>query len=139
MGASGVAVADTLHYLEGKPGRHGGRPPAHLHADFYRLHDLLQRSSNLGGMLDVPLHARLAMDDDRDANGDEFLGLLGQRPFGKGRLLHFLKGPINLSIVLRFNCIEAIKQSVMLGAGIAVLPHIAVKRELAEGLLVELP
>ena len=46
---------------------------------------------------------------------------------------------VELSIVLRFNCIEAIKQSVMLGAGIAVLPHIAVKRELAEGLLVELP
>jgi DNA-binding transcriptional LysR family regulator len=46
---------------------------------------------------------------------------------------------VELSIVLRFNCIEAIKQSAMLGAGVAVLPHIAVKKELAEGLLVELP
>jgi DNA-binding transcriptional LysR family regulator len=46
---------------------------------------------------------------------------------------------VELSIVLRFNCIEAIKQSIMVGTGIAVLPQIAVKRELAEGRLVELP
>jgi DNA-binding transcriptional LysR family regulator len=46
---------------------------------------------------------------------------------------------VELSIVLRFNCIEAIKQNVMLGAGVAVLPHVAVKRELAAGQLVELP
>jgi DNA-binding transcriptional LysR family regulator len=46
---------------------------------------------------------------------------------------------VELSIVLRFNCIDAIKQSMMVGTGIAVLPQIAVKRELAEGRLVELP
>lgn len=46
---------------------------------------------------------------------------------------------VELSTVLRFNCIDAIKQSIMVGTGIAVLPQIAVKRELAEGRLVELP
>lgn len=42
-------------------------------------------------------------------------------------------------IILRLNCIEAIKQSVMAGTGIAVLPRIAVHKEITEDLLVELP
>jgi DNA-binding transcriptional LysR family regulator len=41
--------------------------------------------------------------------------------------------------ILRLNCLEAIKQSVMAGTGIAVLPRIAVQREIVEGRLVELP
>lgn len=43
------------------------------------------------------------------------------------------------NIILRLNCIEAIKQSVMAGTGIAVLPEIAVHKEITEGFLVELP
>ncbi len=46
---------------------------------------------------------------------------------------------VELSVALRFNSIEAIKQNLMAGAGVAVLPHVAVKKELAEGLLAELP
>lgn len=42
-------------------------------------------------------------------------------------------------LVLRLNCIEAIKQSVIAGTGIAVLPEIAVYREINDGLLVGLP
>jgi DNA-binding transcriptional LysR family regulator len=43
------------------------------------------------------------------------------------------------SIVLRLNCLEAIKQSVMAGTGITVLPRLALHTEISEGLLVELP
>ncbi len=45
---------------------------------------------------------------------------------------------VALSTVLQFNCIEAIKEFVMTGAGITVLPQIAVEREIAAGRLVEL-
>jgi DNA-binding transcriptional LysR family regulator len=46
---------------------------------------------------------------------------------------------VKLSRVLQFNSIEAIKECVMAGTGIAVLPEIAVKEEIAESALVELP
>jgi DNA-binding transcriptional LysR family regulator len=46
---------------------------------------------------------------------------------------------VELSVILQFNCIEAIKKCVMAGTGITVLPQIAVKEEIAEGSLVELP
>jgi DNA-binding transcriptional LysR family regulator len=42
-------------------------------------------------------------------------------------------------LVLRMNSIEAIKQSVMAGTGLTVLPRIVVHKEITEGLLVELP
>ena len=45
---------------------------------------------------------------------------------------------VRLSTVLHFNCIEAIKQFVMAGAGLTVLPQIAVEQEIAAGRLVEL-
>jgi hypothetical protein len=57
MGASGLAVAGTVHHLQGEPGRDRGWPPAHLDANFYRLHDLLRRSPGLVGLFDVPLRA----------------------------------------------------------------------------------
>ena len=40
---------------------------------------------------------------------------------------------------LEFNSIEAIKRSVMVGAGISVLPEIAVSEEISEGKLIALP
>lgn len=46
---------------------------------------------------------------------------------------------IDLSSVLQINCIEAIKEFVIAGAGITVLPQIAVEQELSAGSLVELP
>ncbi|MBN1991464.1 MAG: LysR family transcriptional regulator [Anaerolineae bacterium] len=44
-----------------------------------------------------------------------------------------------LPMRLQFNCIEAIKKCVIAGAGITMLPQIAVKEELTAGSLVELP
>jgi DNA-binding transcriptional LysR family regulator len=46
---------------------------------------------------------------------------------------------IHLPQVWRFNSIEAIKQAVMRGIGVAVLPEIAVHRELTEGSLAAIP
>lgn len=46
---------------------------------------------------------------------------------------------IHLPQVWRFNSIEAIKQAVKSGIGVAVLPELAVRRELAEGSLAALP
>ena len=45
---------------------------------------------------------------------------------------------VKLSRVLQFNSIEAIKECVMAGTGIAVLPEITVKEEIAEDALVVL-
>lgn len=42
-------------------------------------------------------------------------------------------------LVSRMNSIEAIKQSVIAGTGLAVLPRIAVHKEITEGFLTELP
>ncbi len=46
---------------------------------------------------------------------------------------------IHLPQVWRFNSIEAIKQAVKAGIGVAVLPEIALQRELADGSLTVLP
>lgn len=46
---------------------------------------------------------------------------------------------IRLSCVLKINCVEAIKEFLSSGTGIAVLPRIAVEQELVEKSLVELP
>jgi DNA-binding transcriptional LysR family regulator len=46
---------------------------------------------------------------------------------------------VELTTVLKFNSIEAIKNCVMAGTGITVLPEIAAKEEIAEGSLAVLP
>ncbi len=51
----------------------------------------------------------------------------------------FIEEKIKLTRLLRFNSIEAIKQNMINGIGVAVLPRIAVQDELSKGLLVELP
>jgi DNA-binding transcriptional LysR family regulator len=51
----------------------------------------------------------------------------------------FTDQKIKLSTLYHINSIEAIKQNITAGIGIAVLPKIAVQREISKGLLVELP
>jgi DNA-binding transcriptional LysR family regulator len=51
----------------------------------------------------------------------------------------FTDQKIKLSTLYRINSIEAIKQNIIAGTGIAVLPKIAVQEEISKGLLVELP
>lgn len=46
---------------------------------------------------------------------------------------------VSLQTSFEFASVEAIKQSVMAGLGITILPSVAVRREVAEGLLVALP
>lgn len=50
-----------------------------------------------------------------------------------------LEQKIKFPTVWRFNSIEAIKQTLIRGTGFAVLPEVAVKKELTEGLLKALP
>ncbi|MFC1974810.1 LysR family transcriptional regulator [Chloroflexota bacterium] len=51
----------------------------------------------------------------------------------------FTQEKVELANVLQFNSIEAIKECVMIGTGLTVLPEIAAKEEIAEGSLVVLP
>jgi DNA-binding transcriptional LysR family regulator len=51
----------------------------------------------------------------------------------------WMEEKVRPDLVIRLNCIEAIKQSVIARTGITVLPRVAVRREIDEGLLVELP
>ncbi len=51
----------------------------------------------------------------------------------------FIDEKIKFSTLYHINSIEAIKQNVSAGNGAALLPKIAVREEIANGLLVELP
>jgi DNA-binding transcriptional LysR family regulator len=46
---------------------------------------------------------------------------------------------IEPAVIINFNSIEAIKQCIMTGTGITIIPEIAVKKEIANGLLTVLP
>ena len=45
---------------------------------------------------------------------------------------------VELTNILRFNCIESIKQTIIKGIGVTVLPRIAVADELDKGIFIEL-
>src|ERR1035438_3636782 len=84
------------HYFKGESSRDGGGGTAHFHADFNGLNQLLEAGAGDGGLLDVPLHAGLAILDDGDAEADEFLVLLGHGAIGVGRPLHGNEAVVDL-------------------------------------------
>jgi hypothetical protein len=63
-----------------------GAPSPHLGGDPNCFHELLWRCTVAQRRLGVPLDAVRALRDVRDCDGDDLLGLRGQRPVGEDSL-----------------------------------------------------
>src|SRR5512133_4335425 len=78
-----------------------GRGVRALDADLDGLEHLPEGGACLGGLLDVPLHAGLAVLHDGDADGNQLLLLLRQGSVAKRGLLERDEGLVDLGVELQ--------------------------------------
>ncbi len=75
---------DAVHDLKGEASRHRAWPTRHFHSNLYCLKNLGFCSARSCRLLDMPLHAGLAVGGERDPDGDELLVLLGEGAIREG-------------------------------------------------------
>ena len=76
----------------------GRRSATHLNPDLDRLEHLALCCACRRGLFDMPLHARLAVNDHRDADCDQFLCLLRKSAVDKRRPLYLEERTVNTRV-----------------------------------------
>jgi DNA-binding transcriptional LysR family regulator len=87
---------------------------------------------------DHPL-AALSPVDTRDLVGAQIVAKEPRCPYGAGLERALIGAGIYPAAGLSFASLEAVKQSVVAGLGVALLPEVAVQAKVAQGRLVALP
>src|SRR5207249_7544904 len=84
--------------LESEAGRHRRRAPSHFDSDLDGFEDFAHRGPSPCGLIDVPLHARLAVGFDGDTHRNEVVGLLRYRTVRERCFLDVKEGLIDLRL-----------------------------------------